>query len=170
MKPFAAVWLIVLSIAVLTLRATHNPNAYEAWLKKDVRWIITPEESVLWQSLSTDRERDRFIEQFWDKRNGASTSITNAFKEEHYRRLAFANTHFAASSEGDLTNRGRAYIVYGAPVSRIEETKIIRGKKFPTEQWRYFGGFPTLEFVDRCGCGEFDLESPTVWPPLPASK
>ena len=67
------------------------------WLEEDVAWIITGQERADFVKLSTDKQRDEFVVAFWERRNPTPGSSENKFKEQHYRRLAYANTHFAAS-------------------------------------------------------------------------
>ena len=76
-------------------------STYKKWLNEDVRWIITPEELSAFKQLSNDEERDQFIEQFWLRRDPTPDTEENEFKEEHYRRIAYANEHFAAGKPGD---------------------------------------------------------------------
>ena len=65
--------------------------------------------------LQTNEEREQFIEQFWQRRNPDPDSAENTFKEEHYRRIAYANEHFASGIPGWKTDRGRIYIMWGPP-------------------------------------------------------
>src|SRR5438309_4851414 len=90
---------------------------YKKWLREDVAWIITDEERGNFKTLSTDEQRDEFVVAFWNRRNPTPDATENKFKEEHYRRLAYSNTHFAAGEPGWKTDRGRMYIMYGAPDS-----------------------------------------------------
>ena len=90
---------------------------YKKRLEEDVAWIITGQERADFVKLSTDKQRDKFVVAFWERRNPTPGSSENKFKEQHYRRLAYANTHFAASVAGWKTDRGRMYILYGPPVS-----------------------------------------------------
>ncbi|MGC2604132.1 MAG: GWxTD domain-containing protein, partial [Silvibacterium sp.] len=85
-------------------------GTYKTWLDVDVRWIITDQERKAFKSLSNDEERDAFIEQFWQRRNPDPDSPENTFREEHYRRIAYANEHFAAGKPGWMTDRGHIYI------------------------------------------------------------
>jgi GWxTD domain-containing protein len=124
---------------------------------------MTAEEAATWKHLTSDSEKDVFVEQFWSRRNPVQGSSVNSFKQEHYRRIAYANVHFASSIEGDLSDRGRAYIVYGNPSARRAESEKVHGQEFPSETWEYPGKV-TLEFVDRCHCGEYKLYQPTSWP------
>ena len=94
-------------------------KTYKKWLDEDVRWIITDEERSVFMQLSNDEERDQFIEAFWARRDPTPDTPENEFKEEHYRRIAYANEHFAAGIPGWKTDRGRIYIMYG-PADEIE--------------------------------------------------
>ncbi|MGA3055314.1 MAG: GWxTD domain-containing protein [Candidatus Korobacteraceae bacterium] len=148
-------------------------STYKKWLNEDVRWIITGEELTAFKQLSNDEERDQFIEQFWLRRDPTPDTPENEFKEEHYRRIAYANEHFAAGIPGWRSDRGRIYIVYGPPDS-VEthpsggtyDRPIDEGggetSTYPFEDWRYryiegIGQEINLEFVDVCGCGDYHL-------------
>ena len=148
-------------------------KTYKKWLDEDVRWIITDEEQKAFKLLSNDEERDQFIEAFWQRRDPTPDTIENEFKEEHYRRMAYANEHFAAGIPGWKTDRGRIYIMYG-PADEIEahpsggsyERPMEEGggetSTYPFEDWRYryledVGQEVIIEFVDTCMCGDYHM-------------
>ena len=148
-------------------------STYKKWLNEDVRYIISPEELTAFKQLSNDEERDQFIEQFWLRRDPTPDTPENEFKEEHYRRIAYANEHFAAGIPGWRTDRGRIYIMWG-PADTIEahpaggtyDRPIEEGggstQAYPFEDWRYrylegVGQDVNLEFVDSCSCGDYHL-------------
>ena len=148
-------------------------KTYKKWLDEDVRWIITDEERSAFMQLSNDEERDQFIEAFWQRRDPTPDTEENEFKEEHYRRIAYANEHYAAGIPGWKTDRGRMYIVFG-PADEIEshpsggsyERPMEEGggetSTFPFEQWRYrylegIGQEVIIEFVDTCMCGDYHM-------------
>ena len=146
---------------------------YKKWLDEDVRWIITDEESAAFKKLATNAERDQFIEQFWQRRDPTPDTEENEYKEEHYRRIAYANEHFAAGVPGWRTDRGRMYIMYGKPDSidshpaggpyiRPAEEGGGETVTYPFEVWRYrylegIGQEIEIEFVDPCSCGEYHM-------------
>ncbi len=148
-------------------------TAYKKWLDQDVRWIITDQERKAFLSLSNDEERDAFIEQFWRRRNPNPDSPENEYREEHYRRIAYANEHFAAGKPGWMTDRGMIYIKYGKPDSIDShpsggsyERPIEEGggetSTFPFEVWHYrylegIGENIDIEFVDTCMCGDYHM-------------
>jgi GWxTD domain-containing protein len=156
-------------------RALHIElsKTYKKWLDEDVVWIITDEERAAFKQLSNDEERDNFIEAFWQRRDPTPDTEENEYKEEHYRRIAYANEHFAAGVPGWKTDRGRIYIMYGPP-DEIDshpsggsyERPIEEGggetSTFPFEDWRYrylegIGQEVIIEFVDTCMCGDYHM-------------
>jgi len=148
-------------------------KTYRKWLDEDVRWIITDEEKSAFMQLSNDEERDQFIEAFWQRRDPTPDTEENEFKEEHYRRIAYANEHYAAGIPGWKSDRGRTYIVFG-PADEIDshpsggsyERPMDEGggetSTFPFETWRYrylegIGQEVMIEFVDTCMCGDYHM-------------
>ena len=148
-------------------------KTYKKWLNEDVVWIITDEERAAFKQLSNDEERDNFIEAFWQRRDPTPDTEENEYKEEHYRRIAYANEHFAAGIPGWKTDRGRIYIMYG-PADEIDshpsggtyERPTEEGggetSTFPFEDWRYrylegIGQEVIIEFVDSCMCGDYHM-------------
>ncbi|MGB7264808.1 MAG: GWxTD domain-containing protein, partial [Terracidiphilus sp.] len=133
--------------------------------------IITDQERKAFLSLSNDEEREAFIENFWQRRNPNPDSPENEFRDEHYRRIQYANDHFAAGKPGWKTDRGRIYIMWGPPDSidshpsgGMYERPMEEGggetSTFPFEVWHYrylegIGENIDLEFVDTCQCGDY---------------
>ncbi|HKE09591.1 MAG TPA: GWxTD domain-containing protein [Candidatus Acidoferrum sp.] len=150
-------------------------NSFKTWLNEDVVYIISPEERTAFLQLSTNEEREQFIEQFWLRRSSNPDMPDNDFKEEHYRRIAYANEHFASGIPGWKTDRGRIYIIWGAPdeieshptggtYDRPTEEGGGSTTTYPWERWRYryLEGIQEnveLEFVDPSGTGEYHLTS-----------
>src|SRR5213594_5192062 len=146
---------------------------YRKWLNEDVAYIITDEERTAFKRLQTDEEREQFIEQFWLRRDPTPDSVENEFKEEHYRRIAYANEQFASGIPGWKTDRGRIYIMYGPPdekeshpsggsYERPPEEGGGTTSTFPFEQWRYryiedIGSDIIIEFVDPTMSGEYRM-------------
>ncbi|HVT95661.1 MAG TPA: GWxTD domain-containing protein [Bryobacteraceae bacterium] len=146
---------------------------YKKWLNEDVVYIITDEERKAFSRLSTDEERQSFVEQFWLRRDPTPDTEENEYKEEHYRRIAYSNEHYASGIPGWKTDRGRIYIMYGPP-DEVEshpsggsyERPIEEGggetSTYPFEQWRYryldgIGSNIIIEFVDPTMSGEYRM-------------
>jgi len=96
-------------------RRKELESPYRKWLEEDVVYIITDEERRAFKNLQTDEEREQFIEQFWLRRDPTPDTVENEYKEEHYRRIAYANERFASGIPGWKTDRGRIYITFGPP-------------------------------------------------------
>ncbi len=177
-------WLsaVILSVtAALALSAwqakpNETPTPYDRWLIEDVAYIITPQERVAFKDLTTDAEREHFIDQFWLRRDPTPDTVENEFKDEHYRRIAYANERFADSQiAGWKTDRGRIYITYGPPDEM--ESHPSGGKyrfpagqggeqvqTYPFEEWLYryiegVGNNVIIEFVDKTQSGEYRMTS-----------
>src|SRR6204780_1330709 len=148
-------------------------SPYKKWLNEDVVYIISPEERSSFLHLSTNEEREQFIEAFWQRRNPDPDSAENTFKEEHYRRIAYANEHFSSGIPGWKTDRGRIYIMWG-PADEVQshpsggsyERPSSEGggetSTYPFEDWRYrylegIGENVEIEFVDPTMSGEYKL-------------
>jgi len=148
-------------------------SQYKTWLDQDVVYIITPEERHTFLHLTTNEEREQFIEAFWQRRNPDPDSAENTFKEEHYRRIAYANEHFASGIPGWKTDRGKIYIMWGPPdeidahpTGGTWDRPMDQGggetTTYAYEDWRYrylegIGENVELEFVDPSGTGEYHL-------------
>jgi GWxTD domain-containing protein len=148
---------------------------FRKWLQEDVGYIIAPEEKDAFRHLNTDEEREQFIEQFWLRRDPTPDTIENEFKEEHYRRIAYANERFGVGRPGWRSDRGRIYILHGAPDNIESHTAgaLYQGAAgedtlrrprvvYPFERWRYhylegIGSNKSIEFLDRNGDGDYKL-------------
>jgi GWxTD domain-containing protein len=142
----------------------RQPAVYQRWINEDVTWIITPAERASYMQLSSDDDRNRFIVDFWERRDPTPDTAENEFKEEHYRRIAYANEHFSDSGPGWKTDRGHIYIVYGPPerMQRLPRPMTVSDNPQPaTELWRYSDGREYI-FVDACACNEYRLEVPSI--------
>jgi GWxTD domain-containing protein len=146
---------------------------YKQWLNEDVVYIIAPGERTAFLQLNTSEEREQFIEQFWLRRSSNPDLPENDFKEEHYRRIAYANEHYASGIPGWKTDRGRTYIIWGPadevdshPTGGTYDRPMNEGggstSTYPWEMWRYrylegIGNNVEIEFVDPSGSGEYHM-------------
>ncbi len=146
---------------------------WKKWLNEDVVYIITDEEKRAFKQMKTDEERQQFVEQFWLRRDPTPDTEENEYKEEHYRRIAYANDHYASGIPGWKSDRGMIYIKYGAadeieshPSGGSYERPIEEGggetSTYPFEDWRYryidgVGTNVIIEFVDTTMSGEYKI-------------
>jgi GWxTD domain-containing protein len=132
--------IIALFFSVYLFAATKKPqlpDQYKKWIDQDVVYIITDEERKAFLVLTTDAERDKYIETFWAIRNPIRDPERNPYKEEHYARIEYANSHFGheSSTPGWMTDMGRAYILFGPPTSR--HPFVGYSQIYPMELWFY---------------------------------
>ncbi len=143
------------------------PERFRKWLSEDVIYIIAPLEKEVFLKLSTDRERELFIQAFWKQRDPTPGNAANEFQTEHYRRIRHSERMFGRETPkpGWKTDRGRIYIMLGEPndIQRFEG----RNQTYPSEVWFYQGmaprGLPSafnLLFFQHSGVGEYRLYSP----------
>jgi GWxTD domain-containing protein len=150
-------------------REENLPEVHRKWLEEEVPYIISEVERETFLSLTTEGERQAFLEVFWRKRDPNPSTPENEYKTEHYARLAYANEFFGRETfrKGWQTDRGRYYILLGKPNTRrpLEASDAI----YPSELWFYndpelkYLGLPPffrLLFFRRGGIGEFELYSP----------
>jgi GWxTD domain-containing protein len=139
-------------------------TSYDKWLDEEVPYIITDLEKAEFKRLTTDKERQEFIERFWEIRNPDPGSRENLFRKEYYRRLAYAKQHYGYLAARPRDDRARIYIEFGAP-DRIEQPGKGRqpapsqGANRVVERWTYrhidgIGDNITVDFVDPRGLGE----------------
>ena len=159
-------WLLL--VMATSLLAADLPEKYRKWLEEEVVYIITPREKEVFLRLKNDRERDLFIENFWKQRDPTPGTERNEFREEHYRRLNYANQYFGRGTgkPGWKTDQGRIYIILGPP-NNIEKYEDLMGV-YPTQVWFYYGdpalGLPSgfnIIFFKKEGTGEYVIYSPS---------
>lgn len=143
------------------------PEKYKKWLEEEVVYIITQKEKEVFLQLKNDREREIFIEAFWKARDPDPNTIENEFKDEHYRRISYANQYFGRLSPtpGWKTDRGRVYIILGEPNQK--EVYDNLPDIYPVEVWFYQGfgkyGLPDafyVVFFRRDDSSDYELYSP----------
>ncbi len=148
-------------------------EAYKKWRNTDVAYIITKEEKRAFDALTTDEERENFIENFWRRRDPNPDTEENEYREEYYERIAYANQHYTSGIPGWKTDRGRIYIAWGKPDSieahpsggSYDRPSYEGGGStttYPFEIWFYrhldnVGDGVEIEFVDPTGTGEYRI-------------
>ena len=110
---------------------------HRQWLEEDVIYIIAPVEREAFLMLESDEQREAFIEAFWRTRDPTPGTVRNEVREEHVRRLQYANRYLGAETprRGWQTDRGRIYIQLGEPA----DTQSYADPRafYPIELWMY---------------------------------
>jgi GWxTD domain-containing protein len=154
-------------------KEVSKEKIYNDWMTKEVAYIITKEEKEAYKKLTTDDERENFIENFWRRRDPNPDTEENEYREEYHERIAYANDHFTSGIPGWKTDRGRIYIAHGKPDSieshpaggQYDRPSYEGGgstSTYPFETWFYrhlegVGSGVEIEFVDPTGTGEYRI-------------
>jgi GWxTD domain-containing protein len=163
-------WLVLFVILELVSNLAYGQAPlspkHKKWLEEEVPYIVTTKERDVFRKLETDELRDRFIEEFWKQRDPTPGTPRNEFKEEHYRRIEYANMTFGRGTpfQGWRTERGRIYIILGPPV---DVQRIVSSDAYPMELWYYKGNpglgqapYYRLLFYQKYGAGDYILYNP----------
>jgi len=142
------------ALTLQTVPLEQSSDAFlKGWLRQDVAYLASDAEKAAYLNLASDPERYEFIERFWQQRDPSPGTTKNEFRDEHYRRIAYANERFRATEPGWRTDRGRIYIAWGPP-DQIESHPSGDGKSGPFEVWIFRTGSDpkatserTLEFA-----------------------
>ncbi len=185
-RQFPRLLFVVIALAAVTGAIQRTPDkkaqklaeeeardVYKKWLDEDVVYIIMDEERAVFENLTTDEEKESFIEQFWARRDPDPDTPSNEAREEHYRRIAYANDTFGVGVPGWKSDRGRIYIIHGAPDSMEDhgqgEIYYRPGREgggntttFAWQTWYYrnlegIGNGIEIEFVDKTMTGHYSL-------------
>ncbi|MBN1466319.1 GWxTD domain-containing protein [candidate division KSB1 bacterium] len=105
-----------------------------------------------------EAERQVIYDEFWLKRDPTPNTSRNELKDEFFKRIDFSNRNFteiASGRSGWQTDRGKIYIVYGAPdnVDRRDSEMNLPA----AEVWHYNRLNRKYFFADREGDGIFRL-------------
>lgn len=139
-----------------------------ALMEQVIKYISSAEEKNMYRELDLEGKK-AFLVQFWDRKNPKPGSPVNEFKNEVFRRFAYANQYYSttivAKDDGWRTDRGRIYITFGNP-DNIERHPSSMGQK-PYERWFYDrlpgqSGNDYCLFVDQDGYGNYRLVHSTI--------
>lgn len=165
---FLLIFLALSPLGPSSVKIQDLPPKYRVWLSEEVVYIITEKEKAAFLQLESDRERDLFIDAFWRQRDPVPETPENEFREEHYRRIRYANDTFGkgTSKAGWKTDRGRLYIILGKP-GNVTSYGAETVNLVPIEVWfyqgDYGGGLPStfyVVFFQEEGMGDYILYSP----------
>jgi GWxTD domain-containing protein len=118
--PTAIVAAVVLAAPAVPGRA-ELAQIYLDWAAGPAQILMTKADREEWSRLATDLDAENFIRLFWARRDPTPESADNEFQREFERRAAYADQRFAHRTEqgeevrGALTDRGRLFILLGAP-------------------------------------------------------
>lgn len=148
-------------------QAQKLAERHKKWLETEVVYVVSKEEKDLFMRLGSDAQRDQFVDQFWARRDPTPGTPQNEHKDEHYRRINYANTYFGGewNIEGWRSDRGKIYIILGTPATRQQYPS--GGQIYPIELWFYnnpdepsLPPFFNVLFFQKDGISDYRLYSP----------
>lgn len=161
--------LIEGNYTIQSLSSKINKEFFVVWLNKPqylfsleqaskiLKYIFNGEEKQFLNNLSRRSDlRDFFT--LWKKFDPTPKTAFNELLFEFYRRADFASQEFKSISQPDgaLTDRGKIYIIYGAP-QKVERTFSQDGRA--VEFWYYYSPInKTLKFFDEQKNGNYILQ------------
>jgi GWxTD domain-containing protein len=107
---------------------------------------------------ASSAEKEQAFRAFWQEQAKAASGDADELMDEYYRRVEYANEHFATNRSGWETDRGRIYVTYGEPTD-IERHPFEAGSR-PYEIWYYNTIARRFIFVDYTGFGDYTLVGP----------
>ena len=112
---FRAAALLALIASLPALGA--GLERYKEWNKSpEFVFLATDAEQKEWKKIATDEQADKFVQLFWAKRDPDLKTPVNEYKLGFDQRVKEADALFSLPRlRGALTERGKAYVVIGAP-------------------------------------------------------
>jgi GWxTD domain-containing protein len=106
------------------------------------------------------RAKQRFLAEFWARRDPSAGTPRNEMRETFYDAIAYADSNYRERGRvltpGWKTDRGRIYTRHGAPDDLMRKQQ--EGYAPPNEIWRYSRGKGNYYiFADRTGVGGYKL-------------
>lgn len=124
-------------------------------------YLVTPDALAVWKTDLSLEAKQRFLTQFWARRDPTPGTPQNEARENFYREIEEVNRLYKETGRstrpGWRTDRGRVRIRNGAPGDVLDRRTSL-GKARPYEVWRYTAGKERYYiFADRSGFGNYEL-------------
>ncbi len=100
--------------------------------------------------------RKAVMAEFWQERDPTPVTVQNEFLEMYLARLDYIEENFSMlNTMGINTDQGWVYALLGEP--DMIDSRPLETSTLPTQVWTYFTPPVEVLFVDRIGCGTFEL-------------
>ncbi|HSE39593.1 MAG TPA: GWxTD domain-containing protein [Acidobacteriota bacterium] len=128
MKKYFLFLLMLITAAVFA-------DQYDKWIDETVKVLITKEERDAFKKLKTNEEKEKFITEFWAKRDPSPGTPENEFKAEYENRMKTVIENMKGGSKKAVdTDMGKTVLLLGNPSdSKKEETDP------PRQTWTWKG-------------------------------
>ena len=123
-----------------------------------IRYIANRDEMGQYKNLRGVDAKRKMLFDFWNRRDEDLGAPGNDQKTEYFKRIDYSNQHFKTGfREGWKTDRGRVFVVYGAPDEIERHANEVDVK--PYEIWYYNSIQGGVQFIfgDRSGFSDYVL-------------
>ncbi len=122
-----------------------------------MQYLMTEDEYSALSGGSKDEQLEKLYS-YWKKQDPSPSTAYNERMSEFYHRADYAYFNFAHNPrqlDGAMTDRGKIYILFGAPTN-IQRSFLL-GEQ-PVEIWTYSNNVKKIcKFIDQNGRGEYKL-------------
>jgi GWxTD domain-containing protein len=125
---------------------------------RQLRYIAKDKEYKDMTEASTNEEKMKLFQEFWQRRDPSPDTKRNEYMEEYYSRVEYANQHFSHYLAGWRTDMGMVFILLGSP-NNVERHPFDIDSK-PYEVWSYYDYNRQVVFADETGFGDYRLLTP----------
>jgi GWxTD domain-containing protein len=102
--------------AIFAVPAGWTLAADEHWIETPVRYLLTPAQRSEYATLTTNAQRQAFIDSFWKQLDPSPTTDQNEFRGELERRIAFADVTWTTDKlPGRFSDRAAMFAFLGVP-------------------------------------------------------
>lgn len=108
----------LLLILIFAFVAAASADQYDKWINDEVKILITKPEKDAFKKLKTNEEKEKFIAEFWAKRDPSPNSPTNEFKDFYEANLKYVKETLKLPLD---SNVGETYLLLGNPTEMKEE-------------------------------------------------
>jgi len=109
----ALIAVVGLGFAAISLAQLSK---HKDWGKSAEAYFLTPSEKDAWSRVATDADAEKFIAEYWARRDPNPATSANEFRDEINRRIAAADEQFKMRNKrGSETSRGRLLVTLGLP-------------------------------------------------------
>jgi GWxTD domain-containing protein len=116
MKIPYSVFLMLLALGALFIAGNAETDKFDRWLKEEVSLLLDKQEKEEFRRLQSPEDKEKFIAQFWARRDPNPETDANEFKDEWFKRLDYVNKTFTRGlKKGWRSDMGKVYLFFGKP-------------------------------------------------------
>lgn len=117
---------VAVALLVCSMSASAQLSTFQVWDESPEGYFMTAEEREAWKSVASDADAQKFVAEFRARRGG------DAFVNEVKKRADNADKYLSiGKTKGSATLRGKAVILFGAPINISVSDRQAKGGYTP---------------------------------------